>query len=36
MHNVPDNILILYKEMGYGEVNIKSCWEHAKGVENLF
>lgn len=31
MESVPDHIISLYGEMGFGEMNIRSCWARAKG-----
>ncbi|CAD8182613.1 unnamed protein product [Paramecium octaurelia] len=36
MKFIPDNVIQAYKEMGYGEVNIRKCWELAKGDQNKF
>ncbi|CAK92303.1 unnamed protein product (macronuclear) [Paramecium tetraurelia] len=36
MQSVPDQIIIACKEMGYGEMNIRKCWDLAKGDQVKF
>ncbi|CAD8204422.1 unnamed protein product [Paramecium pentaurelia] len=36
MQSLPDQTLTRYVEMGYGEMNIRQCWERARGDLHLF